>query len=471
VPLTSHTVSWMPPDRATMKYTTHRAAPGNEVQMTEQPLPHVLILGAGFAGIAVAQELSKQFPEGAECRLTLVDQNNFSLFTPMLTEVAGGEVDAEAIVGAVRALAPRCKFEQGRVQRIDAAAKTVTLLIGGGDSGAPQADRIMQFDHLVISLGSVINYRQISGLREHSLGAKSIDQAIAIRNRALALLERADEETDAAVRRRLLTFVVGGGGFSGVETMAALNDLVRGSVQHYRTINPSDIHTVLVHPGDRLLPELSAGLANYAQRRLEQRGVEVLLQTSITGAGPDWAEIKSKSGDDTKRLATHAFIWTGGVTPAPVIAQAGLKLGHHHGVTVDGSCAVADHPGIWALGDCAEVPHANGQGSYAPTAQNATREGAMVGHNIAASIRGEPLRTFTYQSIGEFAIVGKRAGVAQVFGLRFSGIVAWAMWRAIYLAKLPGTIKKVRVGLDWLIDAIFDRDLVALPGEASGSDG
>jgi len=439
--------------------------------VTEQTLPHVVILGAGFAGIAVAQELAKQFPEDTQCRLTLVDQNNFSLFTPMLTEVVGGEVDAEAIVGAVRALAPRCSFEQGRVERIDATAKTVTLSIGGEDRAVPRAERTLRCDHLVIALGSVVNYRHISGLREHSLGAKSIDQAIAIRNRALALLERADEESDAAVRRQLLTFVVGGGGFSGVETMAALNDLVRASVQRYPRINPPDIRTVLVHPGDRLLPELSAGLANYAQRQLEQRGVEVLLQTSITGAGPDWTEIKPKSETDAKRLATHGFVWTGGVTPAPVIADAGLKLGHHHGVTVEGSCAAPDHPGVWALGDCAEVPHANGQGSYAPTAQNATREGAMVGFNIAASIRGEPLRTFSYQSIGELGIVGKRTGVAQILGLRFSGIVAWAMWRAIYLAKLPGTAKKIRVGLDWLIDAIFDRDIVALPGEGGASDG
>jgi len=468
---TSISVYLMAADRATMRYTRHRTTAGNEVHVTEQTIPHVVILGAGFAGIVVAQELSRQFPEETQCRLTLVDQNNFSLFTPMLTEVVGGEVDAEAIVGAVRALAPRCSFEQGRVEHIDAAAKTVTLSIGGEDSAVPRAERTVRCDHLVIALGSVVNYRHISGLREHSLGAKSIDQALAIRNRALALLERADEENDAGVRRQLLTFVVGGGGFSGVETMAALNDLVRASVQRYPGIKPSDIRTVLVHPGDRLLPELSAGLANYSQRQLEQRGVEVLLQTSITGAGPDWAEIKPKSGDDTKRLATHAFIWTGGVTPAPAVADAGLKLGHHHGVTVDGSCAVSDHPGVWALGDCAEVPHANGQGSYAPTAQNATREGTMVGHNIAASIRGEPLRTFTYQSIGELAIVGKRTGVAQIFGLRFSGIVAWAMWRAIYLAKLPGTAKKVRVGLDWLIDAIFDRDVVALPGEAGGPEG
>lgn len=461
----------MSADRATMGYTRCRTTVENEVHVTEQTLPHVVILGAGFAGIAVAQELSKQFPEETQCRLTLVDQNNFSLFTPMLTEVVGGEVDAEAIVGAVRALAPGCSFEQGRVERIDAPARTVTLSIGGQDGVVPRAERTLQCDHLVIALGSVINYRHLSGLREHSLGAKSIDQALAIRNRALALLERADEESDASVRRQLLTFVVGGGGFSGVETMAALNDLVRASVQRYPGINASDIHTVLVHPGDRLLPEVNAGLANYTHRQLEQRGVEVLLQTSITGAGPDWVEIKPESGDDEKRLATHAFIWTGGVTPAPVVADAGLKLGHHHGVTVDGSCAVPDHPGVWALGDCAEVPHPSDQGSYAPTAQNATREGTMVGHNIAASIRGEPLRTFTYQSIGELAIVGKRRGVAQIFGLRFSGIVAWVMWRAIYLAKLPGTSKKVRVGLDWLIDAIVDRDIVALPGENGGSEG
>jgi len=215
---------------------------------------------------------------------------------------------------------------------------------------------------------------------------------------------------------------------------------------------------VLVQPGKRLLPELNAGLARYAQQKLEQRGVEVILNTEITGAGPDYTALE---GD--KRIPAHTLIWTAGVTPSPVIGTLDCRRGPHGGVVVDACCAVEGQRGVWALGDCAEIPHPGKKKTYAPTAQNAMREGTQVGRNIAAVLHGRQPQPFVYTPIGELALVGRRSGVASVYGVHLSGLVAWAMWRAIYLSKMPGLGKRVRIGLDWLLDVLVGREIAELP--------
>jgi NADH:quinone reductase (non-electrogenic) len=427
----------------------------------------VLILGAGFAGLGAAEALDHALGDDGECDITLVDQNNFSLFTPMLPEVAGGQVDPGSIVVSPRQVSPRTRFVQGRVETIDATNRNVTIATGEG-AGVPPAQRELHADHLVIALGSVTNFHHIRGLREHAVGIKTIDDAQSLRNRAIALLERADDESGRDARRALLCFVVGGGGFSGVETMAALNDMVRDLVADYRHIDRSDIRMVLVHAQSRLLPEVDEGLADYAQRELERRGVEVVLSTEIDEAGDGWVQLKGKT---TERIGAHTLVWAGGVKPNPVIDAAGLKLGRHGGIVVDGCCRVPDHPGLWALGDCAEVPRPNGKSgaTYAPTAQNATREGAQVARNILAVLHDRQPEPFVYHPIGELAVVGRRAAVASIYGVRFSGFVAWLLWHAIYLAKLPRRSKRVRVGIDWMLDALGGREIAALPG--AGADG
>lgn len=426
--------------------------------MGAQERKKIVILGAGFAGVNVARELARLLPREEDAEITIVDQHNFMLFTPMLTEVAGGEVDTRHIVSAVRRLSPRVTFAQGRVDGVDLASKKVTLTVGASAAGIPHSQTILQADHLVFALGSVTNFHGLPGVKEHSLTIKSIGDAAAIRNRALALLERADAEQDAAKRRDLLTFVVGGGGFSGVETMAALNDLARDGVKTYRHIGPDDIRTVLIHPGKRLLPEISAGLAGYAQMKLQQRGVEVVLNTKITQAGEDYVEIEGG-----KRISTRLLVWTAGVKPSPLIGVLDVKRGEHGGIVVDQCCAVPGHSGLWAVGDCAEVPQKGGQKTYAPTAQNATREGTQVARNIVAVLQGRRPRPFSYTPMGELALVGRHSGVASIFGLHFSGLPAWAMWRAVYLAKMPLMRNRLHIGTDWLLDLLFGREIAALP--------
>lgn len=412
----------------------------------------VLILGAGFAGLNTARELTRLLPDSGRGQITVVDENNFLLFTPMLTEVAGGELDARHIVAPPRQVSPPIGFEQGKVTAIDLAKRSVKI------EGGPGEERTLSAGHLVIAVGSIPNYHGIPGVEEHSVGMKSVGDAVQIRNRVLASLERAATERDSQRRRAILTFVVAGGGFTGVETMAAINDLARDSAKEYPSIAADEISAFIIEPGRRLLAELNEDLAGFAQRKLEERGVRVMLNSKIAGAGDGFVDLEGG-----QRIETHLLIWAGGVKPNPIIDRLPCPKGKHGGIAVDACCAVPGRPGVWALGDCAEVPKAQGGGTYAPTAQNATREGESVAANIVAVLCGEAPRPFAFHTIGELALVGRHAGVGEIYGHQFSGLLAWAMWRAVYLSKIPGMPQRSRILLDWILDFIFGRSIAELP--------
>ncbi len=420
--------------------------------------PKMVILGAGFAGMYAAQELAKLLPHAVDGGITLVDVNNFFVFTPMLTEVAGGELDPRHIVSAIRRFSPRINFMQGRVEAIDLKEKRVTVRLGRPEDALPDGQETLEADHLVIALGSDTNYYGISGLKENSLSIKNLGDAALIHNRALALLERADAEPDPDLRRELLTFVVGGGGFSGVETMATLNDLVRENSKHYPRILPGDIRTVLIQAEGRLLPELDEELAAYTQKKMEKRGVEVRLSSFISGAGPDHVELKSG-----ERIKTHLLIWSGGVAPTPAVKDLDCEHSRRGGIITDEYFRIPGYTNAWAIGDCADVPQPDKKRPYTPTAQNATREGKILARNIVATLSGGEIQPFVYRPIGELAMIGKQTGVASIYGLRFSGKVAWAMWRAVYLFKMPHISMRLRVGVDWLGDFMFGREIAELP--------
>ncbi len=419
---------------------------------------NIVILGGGFAGTNVADQLAALLPNPEDARITLVDQSNYSLFTPMLTEVAGGQIDTHHIVRPLRDMSPRIEFIQGRIEAIDTAFKTVRLAVGDAQSNLPQNNPVLPYDHLVVAVGSVPHYYDIPGLKEHSLTNKTLEEAAAIRKRVLSVLERANVETNPGLRRALLTIVVGGGGYTGVETIAAINDLVRDHLPDYPQLKQEDVRMLLFEAEDRLMMELSAvNLAAYAQHKLEERGVEVRLNATLAEAGDGWITFK-----DGERIETQTLIWAGGVTPSPIVESLGAQVGKHKGLVADACCMVPGLSGVWAVGDCAEIPMPNSDKTYAPTAQNAQREGAQAARNIVAVMRGEEPQPFEYTPIGELAIVGKRSGVAQVYGVSFSGITAWAMWRAIYLAKMPGLGQRFRILMDWTLDVLVGRDVPEL---------
>lgn len=426
-----------------------------EVNALQRRLPggtKVMILGSGFGGMNAASELARLMPHPDNGEIRLVDQRGSLLFTPMLTEVAGGEVDDRHVVAVPGRISRRVKFAKAEIQEIDIRNKRVTVALAGEEIGIPHSTETWSADHVVICLGSVANFHGVPGLKENALTIKTVQEARAIRNRALELLQRAATERNEESIREMLTFVVGGGGYTGVETTAALNDLVREGARE-ASIPHNCVRIILAEPGERLMSETTPELAQYAQRKLEERGVEVMLRTKVTSAGSEYVEL-----DGGRRIAARTIIWAGGVKPNPLVEKLECRKGKHGGIVVDETCAVPDHPGVWAIGDCAEIPNGY-DGSYAPTAQNATREGTHVARNIVKVLTGQHPEPFRYQPLGELALTGRHTGVARIYGVEFSGPPAWFLWRAVYLLKMPQVSQRVRIGLDWLLDLAFGRNL------------
>jgi NADH dehydrogenase len=314
------------------------------------------------------------------------------------------------------------------------------------------------YDQLVLALGAVTNFYRTPGLEEHALTMKTLGDAILIRNRVIDALGVADNLPDETERKTLLTIVVAGAGFAGVETAGAVNDLLREAMNFYGKLKPDMARVVVVHPGEVILPELSESLGRYAEKRLALRGVEIRPKAKVTGY--DGKEVIL---DDGTKIATRILIWTAGITPPPLLSR--LPCAIQHGRVVANDCLqVPNWPGVWALGDCSLVPDPLNPGKfYPPTAQHAIRQAATLAANIVSSMRGRSLKPFKFKIIGLLAIIGRRHGVAEIFGWQFSGIIAWCLWRAIYLSKLPGLQKKVRVAIDWTLDLMFSKDLVELP--------
>lgn len=428
--------------------------------MTIEKPVHVLILGGGFGGIYAARALERELAHEPNVRITLVNRENFFLFTPLLHEVAASDLDINHIVNPVRKLLRRADFFQGELAGIDLVNRRVRVTHGG--DGHPHT---LEYDHLVLALGAVTNFFGLPGLEERALTMKSLGDAIHLRNRMIQHLEEADFECSAARRRHLLTFVVAGGGFAGVETVAAMNDFLREALPFYPHLTEAMLRVVLVHPGDYILPELGEPLGRYAQAELSRRGVEIRPGVRVAAADERTVTL----GDGTV-IESGSIIWTAGTSPNPHVS--GLPCASERGrAIVTSDLAVPGWPGVWALGDCAVIPHPDTGRPYPPTAQHALREGATVARNIAATLRGAPTQPFRFTTLGQLASLGRRTGVARLFGRNFSGFVAWWMWRTIYLAKLPRWEKRVRVMLDWTLDLFCTKDLVQFQTGRAGEMG
>jgi NADH dehydrogenase len=410
----------------------------------------ILIMGGGFGGLYTALELEKQLGRRSDVEITLVNRENFFLFTPMLHEVAASDLDITTIVNPIRKLLSRTNFFDGEVTSIDLAGKRV-MVCHGIDSAHYHE---LTYEHLVLALGSVTNFYGIPGLEERSLTMKSLADAVYLRNRLIEHLEEADFECSRAVREPLLTFVVAGGGFAGVETVAAINDFVREALKFYPNLTEEMLRVVLVEFAPAILPELGPELGKYAQEKLAKRKVEFRLNTKVTGLSNRGVEL-----GDGATLPTKTLIWTAGTRPNPLLEP--LACGKDRGrVVVNEFLEVPGWPGVWALGDCASIPDKKTGLPYPPTAQHALRQGKVLAQNIAAAVRGGAKNPFVFSTIGQLAAIGRRTGVAKILGFKFSGFIAWWLWRTVYLSKLPRLEKKLRVTLDWTLDLVFSKDLV-----------
>ncbi len=413
-----------------------------------EPL-RVVILGAGFGGLYAALELERGLARERNVEVTLVNRENFVLFTPMLHEVAASDLDLTHIVNPLRKLLRRVRFFEGDVEAIDLERRCVTV-----SHGEDHHHHELPYDQLVLALGSVTNFYGMPRLERVAMTMKSLGDAIALRNRLIEQLEEADFECSAGSREHLLSVVVAGGGFAGVETIAAVNDFLREALRHYLHLRPQHLRLVLVHSGEVILPELGPRLGAYAQRKLAARGVEIRVRTRVADAAAGRVEL-----NDGTQLPARTFVWTAGTAPNPLLDT--LPCRRERGrVVVDEFLRVPDWPGVWALGDCAAVPDATSGGFCPPTAQHALRQGRVLARNLAGATRGRPPAPFRFSTLGQLAAIGRRTGVARILGVNFSGFVAWWLWRSIYLSKLPRFEKKLRVALDWTLDLLFSKDLV-----------
>jgi NADH:ubiquinone reductase (H+-translocating) len=408
----------------------------------------VVVLGGGFGGVEAARRLERLLKHRDDVDVTLVSRENFFLFTPMLHEVAASDIDITHIVSPLRALLRRTTIVVGDVGAVDLDRRSVRVTHGDDDHVHE-----LPFDQLLIALGSTTNFYGLPGLAEHALTMKTLGDAIELRNRVIAALEQASTECGAA-SDGLLTIVVAGGGFAGVETIAAVNDFVREALHFYPRLRQQDVRMVLVHSGGHVLPELGEDLGVYAAGKLRQRGVEILTGARVAGVDATGVTLA-----DGHNIETRLVVWTAGTSPHPLVHELPCELQQGR-IVVDDTLAVGRHPGVWALGDCAVVPDRRTGKPHPPTAQHALREARTAAANIVATLDGRALSTFQFRTIGQLAAIGRRTGVARVFGVKFSGFVAWWLWRTIYLSKLPRFDKKVRVAIDWTLDLVFAKDFV-----------
>lgn len=408
----------------------------------------VLILGGGFAGVEAARYLDRTAAKQSDIEVTLVSRDNFSLFTPMLHEVVASDLEPADICNPLRKLLRRVTVLNGDVKTIDLAARRVTV-----SYGIRALTRELPFDYLILALGSETDYFGVPGVAEHALGIKTLSDAVMLRAGVIAMLEAASVEPDPGRQKRMLTFVVAGGGFAGVETVGAINDLARESLRHYGRIDPSEVRVVLIHAGPVILPELGDALGLYAQEKLRERQVEIRLKTKVVAYADGMVDC-----DDGEAIPADMLVWAGGVSPSSILKDMPCELLRGR-VVVDSTLEVSQFPGVWAVGDCAAIIDPVSKTQYPPTAQHAVREGRRAAKNIYARLKGKRAISFVYKTPGQLAAIGRRTGVARIFGLKFSGIVGWVLWRTVYLMKLPRLEKKLRVGLQWALDAIFERDL------------
>ncbi|HKP01818.1 MAG TPA: NAD(P)/FAD-dependent oxidoreductase [Chthoniobacterales bacterium] len=409
----------------------------------------IVIAGGGFAGLYAAKYLDRHLARRADVEVTLIARENYILFTPMLHEVAAGDLAPGDIVNPLRRILRHVNVIGADVSDIDPGARKVRCV-----HGLDQRELEFDFDHLLLALGSETNFFENAGIRDWSVTMKSLSDAALLRNRMVAFLEEGSLEKDTAARRQWLTFVIAGGGFAGAETAGAVNDFVRQAAKFYPQVGEEEIRVVVIHPGDYLLPELGEELGRYAEHKLRERNVDVIKGARV--ASYDGWDVTLNNG---MSIPAATLVWTAGVKPSPVVAA--LACPKERGrIIADQYLQVPGFPGLWTAGDCAAVPDGYETGRwFPPTAQHGMREALTAAKNIERTILDQELKPFRYRTMGMLASIGHHTGVASFFGFKFSGFIAWWMWRSVYLAKLPRLVKKLRVMTAWTLDLVFGREI------------
>ena len=414
---------------------------------------NVLILGGGFGGLTAARRLERKLPHQS-ATVTLVNDANFMLYTPLLPGAAGGTLEPRHVVVPLREELERTVLHLGTVTGADPDRKVVAVRSIGG------RDQELSYDQLIVALGSTSRTLPIPGLAEHAVGFKTLPEAIALRNRLLQSLEQAEIEPDEGIQRTLLTFVFVGAGYAGLEGLAELQDFAADVVQRYPRCKLAGMRFVLVEAKERVMLEIAPKLAAFASAELRRRGIEIKTSTTVERITAE--SVRLSTGEV---IPTRTVVWTAGVKPHPVIARLGLPLGPGGRIAADRYCAVAGRPGVWAIGDAAAIPDPAAKDTPSPpTAQHVLRQAKVAADNVAHALAGEPerRRPFRYRTLGAFVDMGRHQAVASTAGIRWRGFPAWFLARTYHLALMPGAGRRARLVTDWTVGLLFGRDSAEL---------
>jgi NADH:ubiquinone reductase (H+-translocating) len=414
----------------------------------------IVILGGGFAGAYCARSLHSSLQASTFESVALLADQNAMLFHPMLAEVSGSSISPLHVVNPLRSFCRGCSVFMGAVDDIDLEQKVVTF-----SPGPHSPPATLTFEHLVLAIGSEVDVSRVPGMPEHGYLMKTVGDAIRLRTDVLERMEAATIMTEESVRRQLLTFVVVGGGYSGVETAGQVWDLLRDVQRFYPRINPKEYRLVLVHSGPHLLPQIGEELGKYCESHLRKRGIDVRLNTRVSAITAGRAILNTG-----EIIETNTVVSTVGNATHRVIKKLieRYHFPNNRGrLTTESTMQVKGYKNLWAIGDCSAVPLEDGSISPA-TAQFAMRQGTLLGKNIIASRTGQALTPFRYTTLGEMASLGHRNAVGKVFGFKVSGLLGWLMWRATYLFKLPGLEQKTKVFFEWNLELLFPRDISLL---------
>ena len=413
--------------------------------------PHILIVGGGYVGMYTALRLQRNLRHD-EATITVIDPLSYMTYQPFLPEAAAGNLEPRHVVVPLRRVLPRAQVLNGRVTRIEHSRRIVTFLPNAG----PEVE--ISYDILVVAPGSIARTLPIPGLADVGIGFKTVGEAIFLRNHVIGKLDIAASTSDPALRRRALTFVFVGGGYAGVEAFAELEDMARDACKSYEGIEASDMRWVLVEATDRILPEVSRDMGEYTVRELRGRGMEVRLNTRLNSAVDHHIVLS-----DGEEFDADTLVWTAGVKPNPVVQRSDLPIDEKGRVRGTEYLTVAGVDDAWAAGDCAAIPDVTRPGALCgPSAQHAVRQAKQLGDNIAAVLRGEKPKEYRHSYAGSVASLGLHKGVAQIYGFKLRGFVAWFMHRTYHVSRVPTFNRKVRVIADWSLALFFRREIVSL---------
>ena len=408
---------------------------------------NVLILGGGFGGLYAARKLERSLPPAA-AKITIVSDVNFMLYTPLLPGAAAGTLEPRHVVVPLREHLRRTDLLLGRVTGADPDRNEVRVTTAEGDT------KTLTYDHVIVALGSISRALPIPGLKEHAVGLKTLSDAIALRNQIVQTLERAESVEDEAARRALLSYVFVGAGYAGLEGLAELQDFAADVVDLYPRSRVQGLRFVLVEARERVMPEISAELAQFATAELRRRGVEVRTSTTVERISAESVELS-----DGEVVPCRTVAWTAGVRPHPVVERLGLPLDRTGRIVVDRFCQVEGRTNVWAIGDAAAVPDPARPGQPTPpTCQHALRQGRTVAGNVAAALGAGRPKPFTYKTLGVFVDMGHQKAVAETVGIKWRGFPAWFLARTYHLAMMPGIKRQIRLVVDWTVDLAFGRD-------------